>query len=114
MCRIVLASRIVFQLAVWDIDISISFSIGEFSKSANNEGIPGVEIFAFGLEVGDELGPLLLDGQLVVDVGVVGVDEFKIVGGLQGFDGIEDGGGIGFGLECTGPELVAFYALPAD
>lgn len=62
MRRIVLASGVVFQLAVWNIDIAISFSIRELSKSANNECISRVEILAFDLEVGDELRSLFLDG----------------------------------------------------
>ena len=102
----------VFGFAVGDIDVASGLCIGEFSESADDEGVPRVEVLALELEVADELRPFLLDGELVVNVGVVGVDELEVVPALQRPQRVQNRRSVRPCLQITSPELVALNSLP--
>ena len=80
---IVEASVSLFGLAVGNVDISSRFSIGNLAKSSNDEGISGIHVTFFSLEVGYELVSFVVDGQLIVEARVVGVEQLKVVLFLQ-------------------------------
>jgi hypothetical protein len=85
---------VIDNFAIGDIDVPGRLSIGELAQRADDEGVAGVHLFSFGFEIGDVLGAFLFDGEIVVDVCIVGVDECEIVDILDCFQRVENGGGV--------------------
>ncbi len=74
MSRSVETFRDVPDLAVWNVDVAHCLGVWEFSKSANDQGISGVEILLLVFQIVDELLSVVLDGNFVCQGCVVWIN----------------------------------------
>lgn len=65
------------EFAIWDVNISIGFSIGELTKCTNNKCVSVIHIGAFGLKISDKFSSFVVDGNLAVDIAIVSKNKFE-------------------------------------
>jgi hypothetical protein len=75
--RIIETSRIFVNFAVGNVNISISFSIRELSKSTNNKSISVVHISTLGFKIAQKFISFTIDSNLVAERRIVSIDDLE-------------------------------------
>jgi hypothetical protein len=81
--RVVKTSVGIVSFAVGDVYVTIRLSIGKLSEGTDDDGVSCSHIGPFGFEISQELSSLLVDDNIIIDVGVIGIYELEVVLFLQ-------------------------------
>lgn len=101
-------------VAVWNVNVSLAFSVRELSEGANNYCVLGSHVSLQLLKLLNEFSSLLFNRYFTCEAGILGIQDLKFIDFLNLQESIEEGGSFDVLSGFLRPEVISFRALPSN